>query len=245
MICSRSMVTKAIILAAGKGTRLYPVTLETPKPLLTVKRKPILNYLIEMFRKHGVHDIGVIIRPQDEEEFLWWKKRWAKELEPVATIFFHEAEPMGTFGYTAHQLRDWIGNDNFFFTNGDELKEVDLAGLEQVHREHGAHATIALVEVPNPHEYGVAVLEGNHIVEFLEKPQHPPTRFISSGLYCLSPQVFDAVKEKIKNNERFLMIEKDVFPYLAAAKKLVGYQSQGKWFDCGTPERWEKAIKEW
>lgn len=236
---------KAIILAAGKGTRLYPVTLETPKPLLTVKRKPILNYLIEMFCKHGVQDIGVIIRPQDEEEFLWWEKRWADELQPAFVTFFHEEEPMGTFGYTAHKLQNWVGNNNFFFTNGDELKEVDLAGLEQAHREHGAYATIALVEVENPQEYGVAVLDGNHIVEFLEKPQNPPTRFISSGLYLLNPQVFGAVEEKLKNDEQFLMIEKDVFPNLASAKKLVGYQSHGKWFDCGTSERWEKAIKEW
>ena len=236
---------KAIILAAGKGTRLYPVTLETPKPLLTVKRKPILNYLVEMFRKHGVQDIGVIIRPQDEEEFLWWEKRWAGELQPASITFFHEAEPMGTFGYTAYELRDWIGNDNFFFTNGDELKEVNLAGLEQVHREYNAYATIALVEVENPQEYGVAVLDGNHIVEFLEKPQNPPTRLISNGLYMLNPQVFKTVGEQIKNGKRFLMIEKDIFPHLASNKKLVGFQSQGKWFDCGTPERWEKAIKEW
>lgn len=245
MIRSRSMATKAIILAAGKGTRLYPVTLETPKPLLTVKRKPILNYLIEMFRTHGVYDIGVVIRPQDEEEFLWWQKRWTGGLHPVDITFFHESEPMGTFGYTAHQLQDWVGNGDFFFTNGDELKEVDLAGLEEMHRRYGAYATIALVEVAHPHEYGVAVLDGDYIVEFLEKPKNPPARFISSGLYCLSPQVFAMVDDRVKQGDTFLMIEKDVFPNLAQNKKLVGFQSQGKWFDCGTPERWQEAIQEW
>ena len=77
-------ITKAIILAGGEGTRLRPVTLEIPKPLLTVRRKPIVNYLIELFRKHGVREVKVIIRPKDREEFSWWLQRWGGVFDGIS-----------------------------------------------------------------------------------------------------------------------------------------------------------------
>ena len=236
---------KAIILAGGKGTRLYPVTLETPKPLLTVNRKPIINYLIELFADHGVQEIKVVIRPQDREEFEWWQSRWQKHFKNVSVSFEEETEPMGTLGYWAHQLADWTGNEPFFLTNGDELKQVDLSEMKKHHQQNKGLVTIALVQVPNPSEYGVAILNNHQIIEFLEKPANPPTNLISSGLYIVDPAAISYLSSRVKNGEKFLMIEKDLFPHLAKDGKLVAYKTQGKWYDCGNLERWEKAIKEW
>ena len=236
---------KAIILAGGKGTRLYPVTLETPKPLLTVNRKPIINYLIELFADHGVQEIKVVIRPQDREEFGWWQSRWQKNFKNVSVSFEEETEPMGTLGYWAHQLADWTGNEPFFLTNGDELKQVDLSAMKKHHQQNKGLVTIALVQVPNPSEYGVAILNNHQIIEFLEKPANPPTNLISSGLYIVDPAAISYLSSRVKNGEKFLMIEKDLFPHLAKDGKLVAYKTQGKWYDCGNLERWEKAIKEW
>ena len=237
-------IRKAIILAGGKGTRLYPVTLETPKPLLTVNKKPIINYLIEMFKKHGVEEVAITVRNADYDDFSWWQKRWGDSLGiPVNLV--REEEPMGTFGYWAHKLQVWTGDELFFLTNGDELKEVDLTAMVDQHQKVGGLATIAAVEVSNPQEYGVLICEGDHICSFLEKPENPPTNFISSGLYLIDPKVREHLKDKIESGEKFLMIEKDLFPKLAVDRKLAVYRAKGKWFDCGNLERWEKAIKGW
>lgn len=238
-------VKKAIILAGGKGTRLYPVTLETPKPLLTINKKPIINYLIEMFKKHGVEEIAVTIRPGDQEEFSWWQKRYQNDLGGVRVNLMAEEEPMGTLGYWAHKLYTWTGDEPFFLTNGDELKDVNLSEMAVQHEKTGGLATIAAVEVLNPQEYGVIVFNGDHIEKFLEKPENPPTKFISSGLYLIDPKVRGHLLEDVAAGKTFLMIEKDLFPKLATEKKLAAYKSNGKWFDCGNLERWEKAIKEW
>ena len=236
---------KAIILAGGKGTRLYPVTLETPKPLLTVKKKPIINYLIEMFIKHGVDEIKIIISKDHIEDYEWWKKRYEKNHEGLNVTFEIEREPMGTFGTIAHNLSEWAGTEDFFMTNGDELKVIDLMEMKKLHQKTGADATIALARVHNPKEYGVAVCDGYFIREFLEKPQNPPSNYISSGLYLLSPRVFEHVWDDVRKGRKFLMIEKDVFPKIADAGKLAGHKFDGKWFDCGTIQRWEYAINNW
>ena len=238
-------VKKAIILAGGKGTRLYPVTLETPKPLLTVNKKPIINYLIDMFKKHGVQEIAITVRKGDFEDFSWWLKRWQNVLSGVWVKLIVEEEPMGTFGLWSHQLHSWTAGERFFLTNGDELKDVDLSEMSKHHDKTGAFATIATVEVENPSEYGVLVFDGEHVKSFLEKPANPPTKFISSGLYLINPEVRGYLLEDIQKGNKFLMIEKDLFPKLAAERKLAAYKSNGRWFDCGNLERWEKAIKEW
>lgn len=239
------MIKKAIILAGGQGTRLRPVTLEIPKPLITINRRPIVNYLVNSFVNHGVEEVKIVIRPQDREEFEWWLKRWGGDFKNVKVSFEEESSPMGTFGYWAHHLRNWTGEEPFFLTNGDELKDINLSEMYGHHKNLGALATIALVTVPNPNEYGVAVLENHYISEFLEKPQNPPSNLISSGLYIIDPRSIDCLEDKIKNGRQFLMVEKDLFPVLAKQKQLLGYKANGKWFDCGNLERWEKAIKEW
>ena len=238
-------VKKAIILAGGKGTRLYPVTLETPKPLLTVNKKPIINYLIDMFKKHGVEEIAITLREGNFEDFSWWLRRYQNDFGGIWINLMVEEEPMGTFGLWAHNLHTWTGNEPFFLTNGDELKEVDLTAMADHHQKIGAVATIAAIEVPNPQDYWVVTFSGDYVKEFLEKPENPPTNFISSGLYLIDPAVKNYLSEELEKGKKFLMIEKDLFPKLAAEKKLVAYKSSGKWFDCGNLQRWEKAIKEW
>ena len=227
---------KAVILAGGKGTRLYPITKEIPKPLLPVRRKPILNYLIELFFSFGIKDLAVLINKEFREEFLWWQKRYYSRQR---INLLEETEPLGTFGGLWH-LKDWIGENPFFFTNGDELKKIDLKKMRDFHQELKMPATIALVKVPDPENYGVVVCKNNIVCEFLEKPKNPPTKYISSGLYLLNPEIFN-----YHPGPKFSMIEKDLFPKLAKEKKLAGFHFNGKWFDCGTWERYNKALEQW
>jgi NDP-sugar pyrophosphorylase family protein len=227
---------KAIILAGGKGTRLYPVTYEIPKPLLPVNRKPIINYLIDLFLSHDIKDIAVLVNKDFKEEFEWWKKRHYLSNQ---ILICEEEEYLGTFG-GLWNLKDWISNSDFFLTNGDELKKIDLKKMSIFHKEKSVLGTIALVKVKNPQDYGVAICEDGIIQKFLEKPINPPSNYISSGLYLLSPKILD-----YHPGLKFSMVEKDLFPRLAKEKKLGGFKFEGKWMDCGTFERYEQAIRKW
>lgn len=232
----KSMPRKAVILAGGKGTRLYPITREIPKPLLPVKKKPIINYLVDLFAAHGIHNIAVLVDKESREDFDWWKKRYFPER---AVELVEEKEPLGTFG-GLWLLKEWIGTDPFFLTNGDELKEINLSEMADFHNRVNPIGTIALVQVSRPQEYGVVVCASDMVKEFLEKPQHPPTNYISSGLYLLKPEVF-----KYHPGSQFSMIEKDIFPRLAQEQKLAGFKFKGRWTDCGTWDRYNNALKEW
>lgn len=241
---------KAIILAGGKGTRLYPITYEIPKPLLPVKRKPIINYLVDLFSQQGIKDIAVLINSDFKDEFEWWQKRYypstisGQALSKTSgqgpkITFFEEPEPLGTFGGLCY-LKDWIVDQPFFLTNGDELKKIDLIKMAKFHNDYPVLGTMALVKVPNPQDYGVVMCQKGIVKEFLEKPENPPSKYINSGLYLFSPGVF-----QYHQGPKFAMVEKNLFPKLAKEKKLAGFKFKGSWMDTGTFERYENAIKKW
>lgn len=232
---------KAVILAGGLGTRLRPVTYEIPKPLLPVKKKPIINHLLELFARHGISEVAVLASRNHQSDFERWHKTWFEGSMPQKVSIFFEDAPRGTFG-GLHVLKEWLGGKPFVLSNGDELKDFNVSALAAFHRAHAPVGTVALVEVANPREYGVPLMNGHHIREFLEKPENPPTNFISSGLYALDPSIFDFADF----SKAVVMIERDVFPKVAAQGKLMGFKVVGgRWYDCGNLERWEKAIKEW
>ena len=233
---------KAVILAGGKGTRLYPVTKEIPKPLLPIKKKPIINYLVDLFFSQGIKDIAVLINKEFREDFDWWKKRYYGSINSpqVPNIkIFEEKTPLGTFGGLWF-LKNWVGESPFFLSNGDELKVIDLCKMANFHQQIKTIGTIALVKVPNPQEYGVVLCSSALVQKFLEKPTNPPSKYISSGLYLFSPEILDYCK-----GPKFSMIEKDIFPKLAEEKKLAGFKFPGKWMDCGTWEKYEEALNKW
>lgn len=238
------MIRQAIILAGGGGTRLRPVTLEIPKPLVPVQGLPIVSWQVRWLARHGVEKITLIIAPKWRAHFT----RWAEEVmkDSAVKIELHEeTEQMGTMGAIVHHLSSNF-TEPIIVTNGDELKGLDLSVLEETHnalkQENAEHrATVGLIRVFNPSDYGVAEMEGDRVIKFHEKPAHPPTNLISSGLYLVEPNAFADVDRA----QPFLMFEKDLFPRLAEERRLGGATLEGPWYDCGTLERWEKAIKEW
>jgi len=239
---------KAVILAGGAGTRLYPITKELPKPLLPVKRKPIINHLIELFYSYKIKDIAILINKNFREDFIWWKRRYYPK-EKFKII--EEKKPLGTFGGLWY-LRDWLSNNPFFLTNGDELKKINLFEMQNFHQKIKTPATIALVKVPNPQDYGVVICKKGLVQEFLEKPSpsqilqsktwkgKKSTQYINAGLYLLSSEVFN-----YHPGPKFSMIEKNLFPKLAKEKKLAGFKFNDKWMDCGTWERYSAVIEKW
>ena len=232
---------RAIIQAGGSGTRLRPVTYETPKPLLTVHKKPIIDHIIEFLKQQGIHEIGVVISAEHHDDFRKWLDA-APGIAGKNISLFVEAKPSGTFGWLRN-LKKWLGNNPFILVNGDTLLDFTIDHAMEVHRKHKPIVTVALMSVENPGDYGaVAVGENNYIVSFVEKPKNiADPSLVSAGFYIVEPSVF----EYDQPERDFLMIEHDIFPALTNAKKIAGAIVKGRFFDCGTFERWEAAIREW
>lgn len=228
---------KAVILAGGAGTRLHPITLEIPKPLLTVKRKPIIQYLVELFRSSDVIDeIFVLTNVNDVDLF----EKWRQEYENPDVTLIQETERLGTWGGVKKYLSSHL-DDTFVVSNGDELKEIDIAAKYDFHKAKKAQVTIATVEVQNARDYGVLVSDGKgKVLEFHYKPLNPPSNYIMSGIYIAEPEVFS-----IDHPEQFISFEEHILPHIIKQGKLYEFRTAGRWYDCGTFERYEKAIAEW
>lgn len=235
------MITQALIHAGGEGTRLRPVTYEIPKPLVPVQGKAILTWLVEWLNKHGVNRALITIQPKWKAVFEKWRMEFLETHEGVTIDLWEEPEPMGTMGAAIHYLQDAFQGESIFVTNGDELKGFDLAKLSEAHEAGGYTATLGLVSVTEPQHYGVPDLDGMRVTRFREKPSDPTTNLVHAGLYALDTRIL----KDIASEERFLMFEKDLFPHLTAFGQLGAAPLEGPWYDCGTLDRWEKAIKEW
>ncbi len=229
---------KGFILAAGEGTRLRPLTYEIPKPLITVGKIPILTYLVDLFLESGIDDIKIGIQKSHLEDFYRWKATYfpRQKIE-----FAAEEKPSGTFTpFIKNVGPDWF-NEPIVVSNGDELKDIDLKEKIKWHFEKKNIATIGLVKVDNPRIYGVASLNENKIIDFIEKPQNPPSPYINSGTYVLSPEI----KKYYPQDKILSIMETDLFPRLAKEGNLYGYKLSGRWMDTGTFQRWEEAINNW
>ncbi len=232
---------KAIIMVGGAGNRLQPITYEIPKPLIPVKKRPIVNHLIDFLSRHGVDEVGLLASRANEDDFRRWQKAWGDELPVKNVRIFYEDVPRGTFGGFEF-VREWLGSDLFIVMNGDDLREMDMVGMVALHKQSGGLGTIALVESADACTKGVPVMDGDRITEFLEKPENPPSNFISAGVYLLDPKVFSYADF----TQGQVSIERDIFPKLAAAGMLYGYKIRnGRWYDCNDIAGWERAIKEW
>ena len=122
-------VTKGVILAGGSGTRLLPLTLEIPKPLITIRKTPLINYNLSLFNAYGVRDVKVIIRPSDRKDYDRWLREYRNAFPDMQIELIEEPAPMGTMGYVFHHLREWMAGEDIFVTNGDDIKKVDLGAM--------------------------------------------------------------------------------------------------------------------
>lgn len=228
-------VRKAVILAGGKGTRMRPLTYEMPKPMIPLKGKPLVQHIIELCRKYEVREIIMSIGYMGDKirDHFGDGSHLGVDIKYV-----NEDEELGTAGPLLLAKEHLTGP--FLMFNGDVLSDIDLGDLISFHAEQNALATIALTQVQDTSSFGVARLKGHRIVGFVEKPKGgEDSKLINAGVYVLEPEVLDYIP-KGKS-----MLERDVFPKLSDEGKLYGYPFDGQWFDTGTPEAYERAIKNW
>jgi len=229
-------IKKAIILVGGKGTRFRPITYELPKALLPVKGKTVPEHLIELFKKYNITEIifSIGYLADKIQDYYGDGSKYG-----INISYIREDKPLGSAG--AIKLASSLLKETFIVTNGDELKDINLGEMYRFHKKNKAVVTAALTKVNDPHNYGVAKINNDIIMEFIEKPpkNKEPSNLINSGLSIWEPEAIKLIPNG------FSMYEKDVFPLLAKAKKLYGYVFSGQWFDTGSPERYEKALKGW
>ena len=230
---------KAILLAGGKGTRLRPLTIHTPKPIVPIFDRPFLHYQLDVLKE--VPEIDEVIlslnyQPRRIEEMFGDGSESGLALKYVV-----EPAPLGTAGavrYAGESLRESV-----VVFNGDVLTEVKLAEVIALHRERKAKATIVLTPVENPMAYGLVETDAHgNIRRFLEKPKADEITCdtINAGIYVLEPDTFDRIPKDTPWS-----IERSFFPSLIERHEtFVAYVYRGYWIDIGTPEKYVQVHRD-
>jgi NDP-sugar pyrophosphorylase family protein len=230
---------KAILLAGGKGTRLRPLTVHTPKPIVPILNRPFLYYQIDLLKQ--VPEIDEVIlslnyQPRRIEEVFGEGEGLGVRLRYVV-----EPMPLGTAGavrYAGDSLKESV-----VVFNGDVLTQVDLAAVLRLHRERKAKATIVLTPVANPRAYGLVETDAeSNILRFLEKPGEDEItcNTINAGIYVLEPDTFDRIPK-----DTAWSIERSFFPSLIErGETFVAYVYDGYWIDIGTPAKYLQVHRD-
>jgi mannose-1-phosphate guanylyltransferase len=225
---------QALILVGGEGTRLRPLTLTVPKPVLPLVDRPLISYMIEWLARHGVDDIVMAcgFLAAGVRAVLGEGGDGGPRLRYV-----EEPDARGTAG--AIRFAERFLDERFLALNGDVLTDLDLSALIELHEQRSATATVALHPVDDPSAYGlVRRNEDGEIVEFVEKPdpEQIDTDEINAGAYVLERSVLDLIP-----GGREVSIEREVFPKMVGAG-LYGRRLPAYWIDIGTPQRYLQAT---
>lgn len=227
---------QALILAGGKGTRLRPLTVYTPKPIVPICNRPFLLYQIDTLRRAGVTDITLSLsyQPEKIEHQLGDGSQFGVKLKYTV-----EPQPMGTAG--AYKFAEDLIREPTVVFNGDVLTDLDLKTMIRQHKDRQAMATIFLMSVEDASMYGVVeTAEDGRVQRFLEKPKPEETtcRNINAGAYVLEPSVLDLIPKG--ENYSF---EYDLFPKLLAKGEpfFAHIPQRTYWMDIGTPARYLQA----
>ncbi|WP_394615583.1 sugar phosphate nucleotidyltransferase [Lentzea sp. JNUCC 0626] len=220
---------EAVVLVGGKGTRLRPLTLSAPKPMLPTAGVPFLTHLLSRIKEAGITHVvlGTSYKAEVFEEYFGDGSRLGLELEYVV-----EEVPLDTAG-AIRNVADKLREPDVMVFNGDILSGVDLTGIVDTHRKHEADVTLHLVKVADPRAFGcVPTDDEGRVQAFLEKTENPPTDQINAGCYVFRREVIDAIPAG-----RPVSVERETFPgLLSEGKRLQGHVDATYWLDLGKPE---------
>lgn len=229
---------KGLILAGGKGTRLRPLTLHTPKPIVPVANRPFLFYQLDLMTSAGIREIilSLSYQPRKIEDLL-------KDGADFGLLVRYavESAPLGTAG-AFKNAESWIDGPTVVF-NGDVLTGLDLPSVIETHKSRGSIATLVLKEVDDPTAYGLVECDGEgRIRRFLEKPgmDEVTCRTINAGVYILEPEVLEHIPA-----DRPFSFERELFPNLLQANRpMYGVVTPEYWIDIGTPGKYLQVHRD-
>lgn len=222
---------KAVILVGGYGTRLRPLTLTRPKPLVEFCNKPTLLHQVEALAEAGVNH--VILAVSYLSDVLEAEMRSEEQRLGITITMSQEKEPLGTAGPLA-LAKDLLQetNEPFFVLNADITCEYPFKEMIKFHQKHGREGTLIVTRVDEPSKYGVIVFEQGtgKIERFVEKPKEFVSNKINAGMYMFSPKILNRIEPRPTS------IEKEVFPFMAEENELYCMELSGYWMDIGQPK---------
>lgn len=222
---------KAFLLAAGKGTRLQPLTLHTPKCLIPICGKPLLEYWLDLFEFYGINDI-LINTSHLSEKVCEYINGHSRGLNITLT---YEEVLLGSGG-TIKKNRDFVaGEDSFFIFYADNLTNIRLNKMMKFHKENARELTLAVFTVLNPRECGIVEMdEHSTIISFIEKPEDPPSDLAFAGIIQSSSKLMDYFPDV-----DIFDLGHDVLPRVVGHAS--GYVIEDYLLDIGTPEKLYQA----
>jgi mannose-1-phosphate guanylyltransferase/phosphomannomutase len=227
---------KAVVMAGGEGTRLRPLTINRPKPMVSLVDRPVIQHIIELLKLHGITEIIITVQYLANNIQDYYGDGSG---HGVAISYSLEEIPLGTAGSVKNA--EHLLDEPFLVISGDALTDFDLSAIIRHHRESRAMATLTLTRVQNPLDYGVVITdESGNVRQFLEKPSWGEvfSDTVNTGIYVLNPEVL-AYIERGKNTDW----SKDVFPrMLHRGDTIQGYIAGGYWTDVGTIEEYMRAC---
>lgn len=228
---------QAIILAGGKGTRLRPLTLTTPKPVVPMANRPLLTYQLEILRRAEIRKVMLSLSYRPEEVQAIMKSHCPSGLDLDYAV---EEEPLGTGGAVRFASRGTEGMLVIF--NGDIMIDLDLRAVIERHRRSGAKATIVLTRVDDPTVYGlVETSRKGRVRGFIEKPSWDEVRTdtVNAGVYVIEQELVRYLPD------RPCSIEREFFPELVRLREpFYAYVHEGYWLDIGTSEKYLQAHRD-
>jgi mannose-1-phosphate guanylyltransferase / phosphomannomutase len=218
---------KAVVMAGGEGSRLRPLTIGRPKPMVPLVSKPVMGHILDLVKRQGITEVIVTLHfmPEAIQSYFGDGSQLGMDLH-----YAIEETPLGTAG-SVKNAEEYL-DEPFLIISGDAVTDINLQQVIASHQEKGAEATLTLYRVPNPLEYGVIITDADgRITQFLEKPSWGEviSDTVNTGIYVIEPSVLELIKVGVPTDW-----SKDVFPQLLAeGRPLYGFVAGGSWTDIG------------
>lgn len=227
---------KAVVMAGGEGSRLRPLTIGRPKPMVPMVSKPVMGHILDLLKRQGITEVVVTLHFMPEAIQSYFGDGTSLGMKIYYAV---EETPLGTAG-SVKNAQEYL-DEPFIIISGDAVTDINLREVIDFHQEKGAEATLTLYRVPNPLEYGVIITDQDgKITQFLEKPSWGEviSDTVNTGIYVLNPSVLDLIEEGVKTDW-----SQDVFPQLLEGERpLYGYVAGGNWTDVGDISEYMRAT---
>jgi len=232
MLKFATMELKGLILSGGEGTRLRPITHTSAKQLVPVANKPILFYGLEALRDAGLRDVGIIVGDTEEEirEAVGDGSRWGMRI-----TYIRQEAPLG-LAHAVLTAADFLSDTPFVMYLGDNLIKEGITAFVDEFRNKEVDALILLARVPDPQRFGVARLEGNRVVELVEKPKEPPSDLALVGAYMFRPVILEAARAIRPSWRNELEITDAIQHLIDNGYRVEAHVIKGWWKDTGRLE---------
>ncbi|HQI76227.1 MAG TPA: glucose-1-phosphate thymidylyltransferase [Candidatus Latescibacteria bacterium] len=226
------MLTKGLLLCAGMGSRLRPITYTSAKHVLPVANKPLIHYTIEMLHRAGITEIGIVVgvNRHEIEGAVGDGSRWDVKVDYIV-----QDNPLGT-AHAVSLARDWAAGAPFLMVLGDILVENGINSVVEAFAKNQPASVVVLHKTENPRQFGIAEIENGRIVGLEEKPESPKSNLAVAGIYVFQPCIFDVIGN-VKPSLRGELELPDALRELIARNLVVQpLMLEGWWKDTGRPE---------